>query len=58
MSVRYNGGRKNFVYHVLVNMIKIYMILDLWTTSIISNNNFKFLHKLILLELMKFFKHF
>jgi hypothetical protein len=36
--------------YVLVNMIKIYVILDLWITSIISKNDFKSLHKLNLLD--------
>jgi hypothetical protein len=40
------GGEKIFVYHVLVNMIKIYVILDLWITSTIFKNDFKSVHKL------------
>jgi hypothetical protein len=36
--------------YVLVNMIKIYVILDLWITSIISKNDLKSLHKLNLLD--------
>jgi hypothetical protein len=50
MPVRCNGKRKNFVYHILVNMIKIYVILDLWFTPIIFKNDFKFLHKVNLLD--------